>query len=304
MDCKKILEHAIRDPVRKIFAIIFAFGLWIYVAIGNNYTYQREIKLLYTNLPDSLIIVDSVSSIDVVFSGRGGALFSIWAAPPKAQCDLRETNIGKIAVSPQELRIPVGYGPLRIDYNTATVSLTIDKKIAKEMKIVVPTKGAPKQGYAINDITVLDTVRAVGPRKILENTNEINAETLSVKNRSSSFDKELRLEIQSALLKVAPRVVNARISIDQTIQKKLTYVPLILIYSPDQRVRVDKNYLDTLVVVGTPGRIKDLTAADIEVRINLTKLDPGEYDLPAEVILPKYITPILSVPRTFNITVY
>jgi len=300
----KIIPFITRDPVRKIFAIIFAFGLWIYVAIGNNYTYQREIRLFYSNLPDSLIIVDSVSSIDVTFSGRGGALFSIWAAPPKAQCDLKETNIGKIAISPQELKIPVGYGPLRVDYNTAKVSVTIDKKVTKEMKIEVPTKGALKQGYAINDISVLDTVRAVGPRKILENMNELSTETLSVKNHNASFDKELRLEIQYALLKVFPRVVNARISIDQTVQKKLTYVPLLLVYSPDQRVRVDKNYLDTLVVVGTPGRIKDLTVADIEVRINLTKLDSGEYDLPAEVILPKYITPILSVPKTFNIEIY
>ena len=300
----KIIPFVTRDPVRKIFAIIFAFGLWIYVAIGNNYTYQREIRILYTNLPDSLIIVDSVSSIDVTFSGRGGALFSIWAAPPRAQCDLKETNVGKISISPQELKIPVGYGPLRIDYNMTKITVNIDKKVTKEMKIEVPTKGTLKQDYAIDEISVLDTVRAVGPRKILENMNELSTETLSVKNRNASFDKELRLEIQYPLLKVLPRVVTARINIDKTVEKELTYVPLLLVYSPDQRVRVDREYLDTLVVVGTPRRIKDLAAADIEVRINLTKLGPGEYDLPAEVVLPMYIRPTRSVPRTFNIKIY
>jgi YbbR domain-containing protein len=301
---KPILAVITRDPMRKIFAIIFAFGLWIYVAIGNNYSYQRGIKISYANLPDSFLIVDSISKIDVTFSGRGGALFTIWAAPPKAQCDLRDKDIGEITISPEELRIPVGYGPLRIDYNTAAFNVTIDKKIEKEVKITVPIRGALKQGYAINRVSVLDTVHVLGPQKTLQNLTEIATETLSVRNRSTSFEKELRLEIPSTLLSVTRKSVNVTVDIGPTIQKTLTFVPLILVYSPGQNVRVNKNHLDTLIVVGTPPKINDLQLDDIEVRINLTKLDVGEYDLPAEVILPEHIMPIHSVPRKFNITIY
>ena len=301
---RSILAVITRDPVRKIFAIIFAFGLWIYVAIGNNYTYRREIKVLYTNLPDSLLIVDSISTIDVTFSGRGGALFSIWAAPPRAQCDLRGKDIGRNTISPAELRIPVGYGPLRIDYNTSAFTVNIDKKIEKRADVIVPLKDALKQGYAINQVSVLDTVYVIGPQKTLQNLHEIATETLSIRNRSASFEKELKLETPSALLRMSRRTVNVSVDIRQTTQKMLTFVPLILIYSPDQSVRVDRNYLDTLIVVGTPQKLNDLKLNDIEVRINLTKLSTGDYSLPAEVILPAHITPIYSVPRKFNITVY
>jgi YbbR domain-containing protein len=300
---KKIIAYITHDPVRKIFALIFAFGLWIYVAIGNNYSYQRGIRIVYTNLPDSFIIVDSISNIDVNFSGRGGALFSIWAAPPKAQCDLRNKATGKITISPQELKIPVGYSPVRIDYNTSAFSVEIDKRIVKEMKIRVPIKGTPKQGYAVDDIWALDTVYVVGPQRMLTNVSELNTETLIVRNRSSSFQKELRVEKPSSLFIISRRSVNVMVKIDQTIQRTLTYVPLILLYSPNQVVRADKSYLDTLVVIGTPRRIKNLSLNDIEIKINLTKLGPGDYNLPAEVLLPEYLTPVYSVPRKFNIQI-
>ena len=298
---KKIIAFVTHDPVRKIFALVFAFGLWIFVAIGNNYTYQREIKVIYTNLPDSLVIVDSISSIEVLFSGRGGALFTIWAAPPKAQCDLKDKPIGKSTISPQELRIPLGYGPLRIDYKSPAFSISVDRKITTEMRIKVPIKGTPKQGYAIDDVWVLDTVRVVGPQRMLANMSELNTETLSVRNRGSSFERELRLDIPSPLFSISKKSVNVMVEIDQSIERTLTYVPLILLYSPNQSVRADKSYLDTLVVVGTPRRIKNLTVSDIELRINLTKLEPGDHNLPAEVILPEYLIPVRSVPQKFNI---
>lgn len=300
---KSILRFITRDPARKIFAIVFAFGLWIYVAIGNNYSYQREIQVIYTNLPESLMIVDSVSKIDVTFYGRGGALFSIWAAPPKAQCDLREITSGTATLSTQEFRIPVGYGPLRIDYNTTSFDITIDKKIKKRVEVAVPLKGALKRGYAINRVAALDTVAIVGPQRTLRNIDEIATETLSVRNRSSSFEKELRLEIPSALIDLNRKSINVTVDIAAAMQKTLTFVPLILVYSPTQSVSVNKSYIDTLIVTGTRDKIDNLKLDDVEVKINLTKLEPGEYELPAEVVLPRYITPTYSVPKKFIINV-
>ncbi len=301
---KEIITVITRDPIRKIFAIIFAFGLWIYVAIGNNYTYQKNIQVTYINLADSLMLVDSISNIDVNFIGRGGALFSIWAAPPKAQCDLRQTTPGEATIAARDLRIPVGYGPLRIEYTTPTFNITVDRKIDKRLKIDVPIKDTPKQGYAIDKITVLDTVHVVGPRRMLVQMDDLKTETLSVRNRSSSFDKELRLEISSSLLTVSEKNVRVQVDIDSAVQKVLTAIPLKLIYSPDQRVRSDKNGLDTLIVVGSPDRIRDMSMADIEVRIRLTRMSVGEYELPAEIELPDYIIPTHSAPQKFRISIY
>jgi YbbR domain-containing protein len=300
---RQIISFITHDPMRKIFATIFAFGLWIYVAIGNSYSYQKEIKILYSNLPQTLVLVDSVSVIDVIFSGRGGALFSIWAAPPKAQCDLAGQDIGQIEIPTKDLRIPVGYGPLKVDFEERTIGLLIDRKIAKKVSIMIPVKADPKKGYAIDEIEVLDTIELTGPQKMLEQIDEIATESLNVRNRSISFEKDLKLEIQSPLIQATKKNVRAEVSIEQTMQKTLTDIPLTLIYAPEQRVKSQINTIDTLVVEGSPDRVRRLSPADITVRIKLTKLASGDYLLPAEIILPKYIKPVRSVPQKFPLTI-
>ncbi|GAH34003.1 unnamed protein product, partial [marine sediment metagenome] len=43
---------------------------------------------------------------------------------------------------------------------------------------------------------------------------------------------------------------------------------------------------------------------DISVKIKLTELSPGEYDLPASITLPDYIKPVYSNPKRFKIKIY
>jgi len=300
----RIVKFIAYDPVRKIFATIFAFCLWIYVAIGNSYSYQREIKIVYVNLPDSLIVVDSVSSMNVTFTGRGGALFTIWGAPPKAQCDLKQAAPNQIKISSRDLKMPVAYGPLRIDYETPILDLSIDRKIEREIAVEVPIKDMPKHGFAIDEVRMVDTIRVAGPQRILEQMNEVFTESLSVKNRNAAFEKELKLDLPSPLLVTAQRSIKVTVEIEQTVSKTITNIPLTIIYSPDQRVRSEKNYLDTLIIEGTPDQVTDLTSSDIEVRIKVLKLTPGDYQLPAEIVLPRYTRPVKSVPQKFNLTVY
>jgi len=300
---RQIISIITHDPIRKIFATIFAFGLWIYVAIGNNYSYQKEIKVFYSNLPDTLVLVDSVSSIDVIFSGRGGALFSIWAAPPRAQCDLAGQDIGQIEIATKDLRIPVGYGPLKADFEKRAIIISIDRKIEKKVSVSVPVKENPKKGYAIDEIEVLDTIELIGPLKLLDQIDEIATESLNVRNRSIPFEKDLRLEIQSPLIQTTKKSLRVNVRIEQTIQKTLTSIPLTLIYTPEQRVRSATITIDTLVVEGSPNRIRRLSTADVTVRIKLTKLGPGDYLLPAEIVLPKYVKPVRSVPQKFPLTI-
>jgi len=298
-----IISYLARDPIRKIFATIFAFGLWIYVAIGNNYSYQKEIRVVYTNLPDSLVIVDSVSTVNVTFSGRGGALFSIWAAPPKAQCDLREIGTGQFEIPTTDLKIPLGYGPLRIDFGKPTLAVAVDQEIMKTVAVRVPTKGILKKGYAISDITILDTIRLTGPQDILGQITELMTESLNVRNRSISFEKDLKLEIPSPMLNSEKRSVKVKTTIKESTRRTLTDVPLILIYAPGQSARAERLALDTLIIEGASERIRDLTSNDIEVRIKLTKLGKGEYLLPAEIELPEYVMPVKSVPQKFKIII-
>lgn len=304
MDLKQILAIIITNPVRKIFAVIFAFGLWFFVSIGNNYQYTRDIKIVYSDLPDTLIIVDSVSTVSVTFTGRGGSLLSTWAAPPKARCPVRNVSLGKNEISVKRLFIPMGFADLTTTYNTTSISIDVDAKVNKQIQVTVPVKGSPNQDFSIDHLVVLDTVFISGPRKELQALSEITTETLSVKNRNKTFTKKLRLALTSPLLEISRKDVSVEVIVDSSVKKTFTNIPLRLIFTPDQRVSSDKAALDTLVVQGARSRIDELQRHNITVQIRLTKLTPGEYALPATILVPDYITPVYSEPQRFNIVIY
>ena len=305
MNTKLILQFMIRDPIRKIFAIIFAFGLWFYVAIDKNYQYAKEIQMLYINLPESLTIVNSVSSIDVAFKGRGGSLLSIWAAPPKAQCDLSNSRTGKIIIPVKELTIPVSFGDVSISYvNLASVNLTLDKKIAKRIDLAVPIKDSLRGGYSISNVLVLDTIIVTGPKEILDNLRELMTESISVRTLTSPIRRNVKILNPSPLLKLSKDRVSVKIESDTTIEKLFTNIFLKLTYAPNQRIGSEKMIVDTLIVRGPKSKIEKLEKKNIEVMIMLTDLSPGDYNLPAKISLPEYIKPVYSKPRKFRIKIY
>jgi|GEM_PF-731607 len=304
-ELKKVLQIITHNPVRKIFAIVFAFGLWFFVAIGNDYQYTKEIGIIYSYLPEDLIVVDSMPTVRVTFIGRGGALLSTWAAPPKARCSLRNIGVGGHEIPVRNLIVPLGFSDVSITYPTAKViSITIDEKLSKQIEVKVPVKGSLKEGYSINDIVGLDTIVVTGPGRILRDLNELTTESLSVKNKSSSFVKRLKIAEIPPLVQISQKQVQVEIKLDTTVQKLFTTIPLKLIFTPSQRVSSEKISLDTLIVKGSKNRIEELMKGDIEVRINLTKLSAGDYELPASIILPDYITPVYSYPKRFKIKLY
>jgi len=304
MSPRSVVRSLVSNPVRKILAIIFAFGLWFFVALDKNYIYKKDIKVIYTNLADSLMITDSTASINVSLIGRGGSLLSSWAAPPKARCNVMDMNLGTNTVPVTNLMIPLGFPDLRLSFNTKSIDVTIDERITRIMQVKVPTKGELKHGYSISDIVIRDTVSVTGPRNVLFNQDAVLTETLDIKNKQSSFLARVKIEDTSDLFEFSKTQVQIEVKVDKTVKRSFTNIPLTLIFTPDQRVTSEKISLDTLIVEGPANEINNLQKKDITVKVKLTKLQVGEHYLPATIELPQYIKPVNSVPKTFKITVY
>lgn len=304
MAISKILSIIVNDPIRKIFAIIFSFGLWFFVAIDSNYQYVRDTKIVYTGLAESLVVVEPIQNIGVTFSGQGRSLFNIWAAPPEVLCNLADVKLGENRISLKELVTPLGFSDVKIEYHTKLISITIDEKAKKQVKISIPLKGVVKNGYAIGKVSVLDTLEISGPKQMLHNLVEITTESLDVKNWSSSFEQQLKVLTPSPAIQISKKIVLVKIEIDTTVEKLFTNIPLKIIYSTTQKILSAKLNLDTLIIAGSKGRIEMMKRTDIEIIVRVINLPVGEYNLPAEIILPDYIKPVYSSPQKFWIRIY
>jgi len=299
-----VIQFIVYNPVRKIVAIIFAFGLWFFVALGNRYQHKKDIMVVYTNIPDSLILVDSVASLTVTFNGRGSALLSTWAASPKAVCNLRFIEAGDAIIPTRSLAIGTGFGDITINHTVPEIHVTLDRKLSENIDVLVPVRGSVHDAYAVSDVSVLDTVTATGPAMQFPGVSSIIAETLNLNNERSSFEKQIRLTAPSPLFALSRDIINVAVTVDTAAEKSFTNIPLTLIFTPQQRVVSEKISLDTLVVRGPKDRVEQLMKKDITVRIRLSQVEPGEYDFPATIVLPDYIIPVSSQPQRFKVTIY
>jgi YbbR domain-containing protein len=301
---KRLLLFIVRDPIRKIFAVIFAFGLWLFVAVDSDYRFDRTLRLSYTGLPESLIVTDSLPDIDVEFSGRGRSLFTIWLLKPKVLCNLADIHRGENKIPTRNLFIPLTFSDVAINYRLKSVDLSVDDKIRKEVKLDVPVKGVLKKGFALGKITAPRNVVVTGPREILRTLTELAADSVNLDNKSATFTQDLLLITPSPLVKVNRGLAVIHAEIDSAVQKLLVNLPLKIINPAGKRITLDKTVVDTLIIEGPKSGIMKIGKTDIEIRIRLGDLRPGYYTLPAEIFLPDYYKPVSSSPKKFGIRIY
>ncbi|MEO0190230.1 MAG: hypothetical protein ABIL18_04535, partial [candidate division WOR-3 bacterium] len=255
-----------------------------------------------TNLPDKYIITDSLAKLKVIFKGKGKNLFGIWASPPKAFCNLAEVVQGKNLISVRDLIIPVT--DVTIDYKVKFINVEIDEKTSKYFKAIVPVKGSPKPGYAIASIEVYDTVIATGAKKFLQNLNEIYTESLDVKNQALTFERNISVKQISEPIIISPENIRIKVVIDSSSQKVFTDLRINVLKNAKQTVRIKNSTIDTLVVVGARSRLDKLHKEEINARVEVTDLVPGEYLLPVDVLLPDFCNVVNVKPQRVQIVVY
>ncbi len=299
---KKIVNFFIVDTARKILALILAFGLWLFVAIEGNYSYEREIPVIYTNLSDNYLITGSVTKLKVLFNGKGKNLFGIWASPPKLICDLTYVVPGRNVISTKDLIMPIK--DLVVNYSTKFINVDIDEKETITIRPSIPIKGLPKNGYAISMIDILDTLSITGAKNFLKKFEGVVTESLNISNKAASFEKTLKIESLGEPIKISRDNIRIRVVIDSAVQKTFTEINVAILKNTAQRVKILNNNIDTLIVSGARARLDKLSKENISVRIKVSDLVPGEYFLSPEIIVPDFISLVYLKPQVIKVFIY
>lgn len=299
---KAILHFFTVEPARKILAVIFAFGLWLFVVIEGTYSYEKEIKVIFTNLPDPYIATNLIDKIKVTFNGKGKALMGLWLSPPRAICELTDVVPGKNVISTKNFEVPVK--DILVNYEVKYINIEVDEKMTKIIKPLIPIRGSLKNDYSISTIEVLDTLSATGPKKILQDLNMVNTESLDVKNQSATFEKKLKVETISEFVKFSKDNILVKVIVDTTEQRLFTGIPVNVLKNPGQVVKVFDPYIDTIIVSGAQNRINSITKDLIAVRVKTTDLVSGEYYLTPEITLPDFFMPVYYQPQRVKVLVH
>lgn len=277
-----------RKIIPKLVCIILAVGFWAYISSIETGSLRFKVPVSYVNL-DPGLSVSKTSARHVLVEIRGSReeLKNVSVRNLKLFLDLANAEPGvsrNYKVQEQKGDIPEGF---KIGYDPDKISVTVDKKIYKNVRIIPKYSGIVQKGYLVGRLRANpEFVRIGGPADIIEKITAVYTENISIDDRKETVkevvkierldDYELELSVQKVAVTV-PVLVNTGIQqVDLPLlvknrKKGFRYTPgtesvKLNVVSAGAGVPDEKSfsaYIDALEI--------DFTDADFYGRDNITR---------------------------------
>lgn len=195
MDMKKVIDAIFKNWVAKVLSFVSALFLYsVYV---------------YSNFKEETLNV----KIEYFFSDK---LVPLHKPPPTVQVKVKiakdktgllekgilEANIsfsdcqGK-GICTRELQIrkrPGVEDDIEVKNKNDKITLYLDEKESKILKVVPVFKGEPKFGYKLEDYSVKPSkIKITGPKETLANLNQLNLEEVSLDGKEDTFFRDVAI---------------------------------------------------------------------------------------------------------------
>ena len=178
---------------------------------------------------------------------------------------------------------------------TDSVNVLLDEKILRYIPVEVAPSGAPAYGYKISRFDVSpETVKVVGPSRIVKKTKQIYTKKVIVDGAAKSFSLETKLDAGSnTKIKVLPEgdfKVTVIIEPLEETRKFEKIVPEIINLSENLEIS-DEIPKISFSAAGTVLSLDSFNPESNTVFVDLKDIfEPGEYELPVEIIVPAGIS--------------
>ena len=201
------------------------------------------------------------------------------------------------------------FGNARIDFiRPATVTLRLDRKIAKQVPVKVETQNLLPDGYEIEKTVVTPaTVELSGPAQILDGVESVSTAPVDLDGRIRSINKR-RLPLAPgenfAGVKLDPAAITLDLAIiERSISSRFPDMPILPMLPPGRALRVDLDPdVATLTVKGRPELINALAAEDLRLFVDVTaNADDKSTALPIRAVLPNGVTLVRTEPATVDV---
>jgi len=258
------------------------------------------------NIPTGLSISDlSFEGIEVRIRGAKSAIADLSGLKPTYKLDLSTVRPGlqSIAVEPKRILLPNGVAIIGV--NPARLSLTVEKKIEKQVPVVLLLAGKPAQGYKITRATANpENVTLSGPETALTPVEKVRTKPVDVAGRSESFKIKTALELAKNI-EILPRsdMIAGEVHIEEAmIEKAFHQIPVQGKGTP-YRYGINPSEL-SITVKGPVNFVEKLhMASALEVYVDLKDLKPGVYVRRATIILPVEATLVDAKPELFTVKI-
>lgn len=304
MSIRQLIDRILNNWAAKIICLMLAIFLYIFHQVSMIDKKVFVLPLEVVENGNVMQLGDCPTGVSVIIRAQTDVINSIVTTDLKASI-----NLDNIAAS-GKVTVPVvvtvadklmEYDPLEVRVKPERVTVSVEKKIAKYVPISPSVAGEVKAGYEIKQIDMNpSTVCVIGPESLVNETKNIQTDSLIVSNAETTFTGEVNyLELNKYLYVEDKGPYKATVIVDpMQMEKEYPGIHIVVKGLPDNlEVETEIPDIDFVLSGAVPILSKYILSANI-VQLDMSEVtEPGLYDIPVKFLLPANL---LLVSKSFE----
>jgi YbbR domain-containing protein len=290
-----VREAVFNNKWLKLVALVLAVASWYAIRRAISFeTIVRDVPLSI-DVPEGWAVLDqSVSSVDVLFSGSQAAIRSLMPEHLNVEIDMGGVPVqGSIEVpfTPESVRGAFG-GARAAQVRPSSVTLSLDREDEAQVPVKGEIVGEPPVGYTVEKVTCKPASASIyGPLQRLKEVDVLRTQPIDLRGRIRSFDLRVPILVPSDRwpARVEPDTVQVSVTLSEHGEEKvMEEVRVHALSAPElgAAVRIWPTKVQVRLT-GRPDLVDALERRDLRVYVDCSELDgTASYTLPVRVHVP------------------
>ncbi|RKY78997.1 hypothetical protein DRQ07_06910 [candidate division KSB1 bacterium] len=236
----KILQNAlIKNFQVKLFSLLIAFFLWLYVVTDNYFIYKVKIPLILSNKPQNKVLLNPVpSDVSIEVKGTGKDILRFLYANKKIVINIKNLeNSAQYRLSVDMIKgIPENSGirPIRI-INPKKINVQVDEFFVKKVPVVPDIHLKPMDGYIqVGDVCLEpDSIIISGPRSKVKSLKMVVTDSVFYSKIIKDFKGEVELiNPDKGAIEISRKKVKYKAKFQRIGERIFTRIPVEVINVP------------------------------------------------------------------------
>lgn len=212
---------------------------------------------------------------------------------------------GAYLIPLEKKRIPLKPAIRLLSINPSYISVQLEKKASKRVKVTVPYTGNPAKGYiALEAATEPVSVEITGAAPLIQSITELKTKPIDISNVSEPFKQKIPLDIEDASIVPAsdPIIIVSVPVQQQLVSKTIDHLP-IQVRNAVSAVTIEPPQI-SVKIRGPFETLSNKSVLDeIYSFIDLKGLKPGVYARHAYINVPVDLMMTEAIPQVFTVKI-
>lgn len=226
--------------------------IWFLIVGADQMDMILTVPIEFLNLPKQLVIYNQYQKeVNVTLRGPRSIMQEMRSRNLSLPVDLSKAEPDTVVINTDSLPLPLPSGLAVLRMQPASITLSIDQLVQKQIPVTAETEGKVAPGYELKDIVLSpDKIPVSGPKALLERQQALRTYAISVEGLTHSVTTPVHLNLSPELASlIGETTVAAKIAVKEKIAEKIIHNIPVLIRDAEGPVTLKPDVISVFVSI-------------------------------------------------------